>query len=252
MRTRTQQILAVAVIAAVAGAAVAIGPHQARAAGKSKRRLFNGKNFDGWYTYINGDGKNNDPDHIFTIEEGGVIHVLGKKFGYLSTENDYENFRLSVDFKWGERKWPPRENTVRDAGVLYYCVGTDKVWMKSLEFQVEEHDCGDMWLTGGEGGAPSLTVKTKPIPGSRDSIFDPAGEAKTFTGGRIVKGADYEKPTGEWNTAVVIAKGPHIEHWMNGHKNMEGDNCSLTKGKINLQSEGAEVYYRNISIEPLQ
>jgi hypothetical protein len=198
-------------------------------------RLFNGRNFDGWYTYINGDGKNNDPDKIFTIEDGGVIHVLGKKFGYLGTEKEYDNYRLSVDFKFGERKWPPRQNDPRDAGILYHCVGADKVWMKSLEYQVQEHDCGDMWLTGGEGGAPSLEVL-----------------GKTYVGGRVVKWADYERPTGEWNTAVIVAKGDTIQHWINGHVNLIGRNASLTRGKINLQSEGAEIYYRNVILEPLR
>lgn len=214
---------------------VAMQSHSVRAAEKSKVvRLFNGKNFDGWYTYINGDGKNNDPEGIFKIEDGGVIHVLGKKFGYLGTEKEYENYKLSLEFKWGEKKWPPRENELRDAGILYHCVGVDKVWMKSLECQIEETDCGDMWLTSGEGGAPSLTVK-----------------GKKYTGGRVVKFADYEKPHGEWNKVEVICQGDRIQHYINGKLNMEGSEASLTKGKINLQSEGAEIYYRNVTLEPL-
>ena len=252
MRTRTQQLLAVTLVVAAVVVAAVNGPRAARAVEGGKMRLFNGKNFDGWYTYINGDGKNNDPDHVFTIEDGGVIHASGKKYGYVGTENEYENFKLSVQFKWGQNKFYKDPETRRDAGVLYYCVGPDKVWMKSLEFQVQEHDCGDMWLTGGEGGAPSLTVKSKPVEGSNDFMFDPKGVAKTFTGGRVVKGLENEKPNGEWNTAVVIARGPHIEHYINGKLTLVGDNCSLTKGRINVQSEGAEVYYRNISLEPLK
>jgi hypothetical protein len=197
--------------------------------------LFNGRNFDGWYTFLRDDGKNKDPDGIFKVERGGVIHVLGKKFGYLSTEREYENYRLNVEFKWGEKKWPPRENDARDAGVLYHCVGPDKVWMKSLECQIQEHDCGDMWLTSGEGGAPSLLVRGKP-----------------YTGGRVVKFDDYEKPTGEWNQVTVVADGDRIQHLINGHLNMEGSESSLRRGKINLQSEGAEIYYRNITMEPLR
>ena len=198
-------------------------------------RLFNGRNFDGWYTFIEGDGKNNDPEHIFTIEPGGVIHVLGKKMGYLGTEKDYSNYRLSLEFRWGEKKWPPHLNEPRDAGVLYHCVGPDKVWMKSVECQIEEGDCGDVWLTGGEGGAPSLTVK-----------------GKKYTGGRVIKFADYEKPKGEWNLVTVVADGDRIQHFINGKLNMEGSESSLTSGKINLQSEGAEIYYRNVTMTPLR
>lgn len=250
MRTRTQQILAAAAIVAVAAAAAVVGPRSAHAAKKVK--LFNGKNFDGWYTYINGDGKNNDPDHVFTIEDGGVIHASGKKYGYVGSENEYENFKFSVEFKWGQNKYYKDPETRRDAGVLYYCVGPDKVWMKSLEFQIQEQDCGDMWLTGGEGGSPSLTVKSSPVENSKDYMFDPKGVEKTFTGGRVVKGLDNEKPNGEWNTVTILARGPHIEHWINGKLNLVGDNASLTRGRINLQSEGAELYYRNITLEQLQ
>jgi hypothetical protein len=106
--------------------------------------------------------------------------------------------------------------------------------MKSLECQIEEGDCGDMWLTGGEGGPPSLTVK-----------------GKTYTGGRVVKFEDYEKPKGEWNKVEVICKGDTIQHFINGKLNLEGTHASLTKGKINIQSEGSELFYRNITLEPL-
>jgi hypothetical protein len=208
---------------------------RARAEEKGKAvKLFNGKNFDGWYTFISEHGKNNDPDKVFTIEDGGIIHVQSHQFGYLSTEKEYENYKLSVEFKWGEKKYPPRENAKRDSGVLYHCVGQDKVWMKSLECQIQEGDCGDMWLTGGEGGAPSLTVKDK-----------------KYTGGRVEKFENGEKPNGEWNKVEIVCKGDTIQHFINGKLAMEGKEASLTKGRINLQSEGAEIYFRNVMLEPL-
>lgn len=220
-------------------AAAALGPRAsgaARAATKAEPvPLFNGRNFDGWYTFINGDGKNHDPSGVFKIEDGGVIHASGEKYGYLSTEKDYENYRLNVEFRWGDKKSYPDPNTKRDAGILYHCVGPDKVWMKSLECQIQEGDCGDMWLTGGEGGAPSLVVK-----------------AQKHTGGRVVKFGDYEKPKGEWNQVTVVAQGDHIQHFINGRLAMEGSEASLTRGKINLQSEGAEIFYRNVTLEPLK
>ena len=47
-------------------------------------KLFNGRNFDGWYTFLRTKGKNNDTEDIFKVEDK-MIHVLGKEFGYLST-----------------------------------------------------------------------------------------------------------------------------------------------------------------------
>lgn len=233
MKSWVSKIGTGALALAVMGLAGGAG-RDVRAAAKATP-LFNGRNFDGWYVFVPGEGgRNKDSLGIFKIEDGGVIHVSGQKFAYLSTEKDYENYKLTVEFKWGEKKWPPRENAKRDAGILYHCVGQDKVWMESLEFQIQEGDCGDMWLTAGAGGKPALTVK-----------------GQRYMGGRVVKFSDHEKPNGEWNKTEVICKGSSIQHYINGHLNLEGSDASLTRGKINLQSEGAELYYRNITLEPL-
>ena len=113
-------------------------------------KLFNGRNLDGWYTFLRTKGKSNDPEAIFKVEDK-MIHVLGKEFGYLSTVDEYDNFHLTVEFKWGEQKFPPREKAKRDSGVLYrFPVGQDdKVWPHSIECQIQEGDCGDFWLVAG-------------------------------------------------------------------------------------------------------
>ncbi len=199
--------------------------------------LFNGKNLDGWYTYIPDHGKNSDPLGIFKVEDG-VIHVSGQKFGYISTEKEYSNYRMSLEFKWGQKKWPPRENAVRDAGLLYHCNGDDMVWANCLELQIQEKDTGDMWLIPGKEKSPSVQVLGQSYGG--DEKYN-----------RVVKWADHEKPHGEWNKVTVVARGNRFEHWVNGKCNLRGVNASLTKGRIQLQSEGAELYYRNIVLEHL-
>jgi len=202
-----------------------------------KEVLFNGKNLNGWYTFLQDEGKNKDTKGVFKVHDG-VIHVSGQTFGYISTEKEYENYRLSVDFKWGQKKWPPRENVVRDAGLLYHVTGTDLVWTNSMELQIQEGDTGDMFLIPGMGEAPSVDVQGKRIGGDKNYS-------------RGVKWADYEKPHGEWNTVMVVCKGDRVEHWVNGRVNMVGRRANRTRGKINLQSEGAEVFYRNIVLEHL-
>src|SRR5688500_9293060 len=107
--------------------------------------LFNGKNLDGWSTFLKTKGKNNDPDTVFSVVNGWQ-RISGKEFGYMLTHQSYTNFHLIAEFKWGEKKYPPRENRVRDNGILYYVVQDDKVWPRSVEFQVQEGDCGDFWL----------------------------------------------------------------------------------------------------------
>ena len=193
-------------------------------------KLFNGKNLDGWYTFLRSKGKGNDPEGIFKVEDK-MIHVLGKEFGYLSTVNEYDNFHLTLEFKWGEKKFPPRENAKRDSGILYRFPldKEDKVWPHSIECQIQEGDCGDFWLVAG------TTV-----------MADGVLQNRFFK-----KKKDAEKPNGEWNKIEVIADGGKCTHVVNGVVVNEATEASVAKGKIILQSEGAEVFYRKVELRQL-
>ena len=65
---------------------------------------------------------------------------------------------------------------------------------------------------------------------------------------RMTKKQDAEKPTGEWNTVEVISFNGRCVHIVNGVVVNAGDNASAKNGSILLQSEYAEVYYRNAEI----
>jgi len=194
--------------------------------------LFNGKDLSGWTIFIRHADKSDprsDPRGVFKVEDG-VIHISGEEFGGLTTEKEYQDYRLTVEFKWGKKRWPPRENAPRDSGILLHCVGPDKVWTKSIECQIQEGDCGDIWLVDGT----SIVV-----------------DGKKVAGGRVVKKTDAEKPSGEWNTIEVVCDGNKITNIVNGVVVSEGSQASVTKGRILLQSEGAEVYYRKVELRPL-
>jgi hypothetical protein len=68
--------------------------------------LFNGKDLTGFYTFLVGKGTNNDPDKVFTVADG-MIRVSGQRYGGFITEKEYENYHLVVEWKWGEKMWPP-------------------------------------------------------------------------------------------------------------------------------------------------
>src|SRR5882762_4817591 len=70
--------------------------------------LFNNKNLDGWYSFLPSKGKNNDVEKVFAVEDS-ILHISGKEFGYICTDRAYKNFILEVEFKWGEKKYPPRD-----------------------------------------------------------------------------------------------------------------------------------------------
>lgn len=193
-------------------------------------KLFNGRNLDGWYSFLRYKGKNSDPEGIFKVEDK-LIHVLGKEFGYLCTTSEYDNFHLTVEFKWGEKKYPPRDKAKRDSGILYRFPldQEDKVWPRSLECQIQEGDCGDFW----------------PIAGA--TIYGDGATQNRY----LKKKRDAEKPTGEWNRVEIIADGGNCSHLVNGVLVNEASQASVSKGKILLQSEGAEIFYRKVELRTI-
>jgi len=203
---------------------------------QSMKPLFNGKDLSGWYSFLTTRGKNNDPEKVFSVDNG-LLHITGKEFGYISNEKVYKNFHLVAEFKWGVKKYPPRDadTTRRDNGICYYIPANEKdfVWPKSIECQIQEGDVGDFWL---------IDSTTITINGIRS-------EPGSFV--RIQKKADGEKPTGQWNTVEIIANRGKITYIVNGKVVNEGQDPSEQEGKILIQSEGAEIYYRKIEIEEL-
>ncbi len=237
--------------------------------------LFNGKDLDGWDTWLGRPfkgkeivGLNKDPQKVYTVVEVDgkpAIRISGEIFGALTSKKDFQNYHLRLEFKWGEKKWPPREKVVRDSGLLYHCVGphgaAGTFWMRSQECQIQEHDCGDFWSVA--GGIVDVEGERKGGKGS--VVYKKGGEkftvpSKESGGPRIVKNPDNERPTGEWNTIELLCVGGTSVHVVNGKVNMvltnsrqmvDGKEVPLIVGKLQLQSEGAEVFYRNIAIRPI-
>jgi hypothetical protein len=219
--------------------------------------LFNGKDLTGWDTYLPETGLNNDPDKVFSVVEvdgAPAIRISGQHFGGVSTKQEYANYHLRLQFKWGTAKWAPRLNNNRDSGLLYHGTGEhgvgDGFWLRSQEFQVQEGDCGDYW--GVAGGAFDIPVKKD----GKNFVYDPKGEMMTFTwktpnDRHVVKFPDAEKPSGEWNTLDLYCFGDSAIHVVNGKVVMRLYKSNVTKGKIQLQSEGAEVFYRNLELTEL-
>ncbi len=223
--------------------------------------LFNGKNFDGWYTFLPSTGKNADPNGVFKVENG-MIHILdipvtaGKQeFGYLATVREFGRCRIRAEFKWGAKRFPPRQEDKRDSGLLYYFTGPDKIWPRALELQIQETDVGDLWIL--DGMKVTTKVETDGYP-----MYVLSGPLKTQTHGRIIKFGDFEDRNG-WNTVEAILDGDRITHLVNGRAVMRAwdiqqtslDNPSLsvpaTGGRIMLQAEGAEIWFRNVQMKPL-
>src|SRR5690349_9982007 len=128
------------------------------------RDLFNGKDLSGWDTYLAVPpstrtaplGLNNDPKGVFTVVDVDgkpAIRVSGEIYGAITTHAQFTNFHIRLDFKWGEKRWPPRANVARDSGILYCCQGPhgagSGAWMLSVENNIMERGIGQWWSVAG-------------------------------------------------------------------------------------------------------
>jgi len=190
-------------------------------------RLFNGKDFIGWKKYLD-PKKNADPDTIWSVKDGMIV-CEGSVYGYLLTEKDYENYQLRLQWRWGDKV-----TTNRNSGVFVHVSGPDKIWPKGVEAQLFNGRAGDIWLVDGF----KLTVDA--------ARQDPKNKRHYL---HLKDGV--EKPIGEWNQYDITCKGDTINLVVNGEPENEGTQAEQTKGKILLQSEGAEIYFRNIELKPL-
>jgi hypothetical protein len=253
------------------------------------KALFNGRNLDGWDTFMTrpdaawevpgmprgADGKypgpiglNRDPLGVFkveTVDGHPAIHISGQGFGVMTTRESYANYHLRLQVKWGESKWGIKLDKPRDSGLLYFVHGAPgydhETWPRSIEFQIQEQDFGDVYALGAQITVPATRA---PGPDGRPSyIYDARGEPTLFVqkppvGNRCRREQDLEKPHGEWNTLDLIVFGDRSIHIVNGvvvmrlqkAERLDGAlPASISNGQISLQTEGAEVYFRNVEIK---
>jgi type 1 glutamine amidotransferase len=216
-------------------------------------------------------GLNNDPKNVFefkTIDGEQVIHISGEIYGALTSKKEYENYHLKLKFKWGDKVWEPRLLREKDNGILYHCTGAYgkfwNVWMQSQEFQVQQGDMGDYYaLSGTQIDIPSIQKE-----GEKEFDYLPNGSLNTFSSiekkypAHANKGFDNEKPHGEWNTLELICFEGTSFHIVNGkvvmalfnsqYKNAENKTVPLLKGRIQIQSEAAEAFYKDIRIKGIE
>ena len=244
--------------------------------------LFDGRSLDAFSPWVV-DTHRDDPLRVFTVVDqvdgAPAIRVSGERWGGLVTREAYRDYHLIVEFRWGLATWGQRKNAARDSGVLIHGQGPDGntgkdfngAWMRAVEAQVIEGGVGDVILVAGFDADGKRLQPTMAANSSKDrdgeSVFDPDGEVCEFGSGRInwygrdvdwrdtlgFRGRDdVESAYGQWTRLEVIASGDRITNIVNGKVVNEATRSSVAEGKIILQSEGAEIYFRRVDLEPLK
>lgn len=196
----------------------------------TKTTLFNGTNLDGWSHVLVGDGLKKED--VWSVSDG-VLLCKGKPTGYLFTNSSYQDFKLSLDWRWAPGSEPG------NSGVLLRIAGEPETFMpKCVEAQLKHENAGDVW---GFYGAR--------VEGPADRIQEVKDhkDLGNFKGVKKIKSA--EKAPGEWNHYEITVSGGTLELKVNGQLVNQATGLNLVSGPIGLQSEGAEIHFRNIHLE---
>lgn len=210
-----------------------------------------------------------DPLNIYsTATEDGklVLKVTGQVYAGLTTLEEFDSYHLTLQFRWGEKKWEPRLDAKRDSGLLFHCVGEHgagwNAWMQSLECQIQEGDCGDIIpVDKARAFVPFRRDDDEKLAEYELGEFDPTKPVREVQGAVVVHRPSTEMPNGEWNTieistreavAVFVVNGTPNMAIFNAQQTVDDEFVPLTRGKLQIQSEAAEVEYRRIRIRSIE
>lgn len=200
----------------------AIRKELAKPAPKKSVKLLNGKDLKGWKSFLRDGGAMED---VWSVNERGEMICVGRPIGYIHTKKKYTNFELTLEWRFDPEKGPG------NSGVLLRRHGKHKVWPNSIEAQLHSRNAGDIWNIG---------------------EFPMKSEAKRTRGRRTVKAEKCnEKPLGEWNHYRIRMDHGTLTLTVNGVVQNVATGCEEIAGHIGLQSEGAEIHFRNIELTPL-
>jgi hypothetical protein len=196
------------------------------------RDLFNGKDLTGWVNV------NTDPG-TWQVRDG-ILVCSGRPIGVMRSDRQYENFILHIEwmhiepggnsgvFAWSDAMPDPKSRLPN-----------------GVEIQMLELDWPKLNARGGQ---------LPPVAYVHGELFGVNGVrtvADNPRGDRSMSIENRAKPRGQWNTYDVVAVDGTIKLSVNG-KFVNGISRSTQKkGYLCLESEGAEIHFRNIKIMEL-
>jgi hypothetical protein len=199
--------------------------------------LFNGKDLSGWHADVPAMDKSDSVKSPFIVRDGMLVS-LGTPGGHLITDSVYENYRLTVEYRFVGKPG--------NCGVLVHAStprALYKMFPKSIEVQMMHENAGDFWCIVEDIEVPDM--ETRRGPKANWGITEgKERRIKNLTDGS-------EKPLGQWNTMVIQCVGNSVTVTVNNDLVNNGTNATASKGQIAVQAEGSEVEFRKIFLQKL-
>ncbi|MFI3330308.1 MAG: DUF1080 domain-containing protein [Rikenellaceae bacterium] len=226
------------------------------------KTIFNGKNFDGWYLKIR-SGDDALAKRVFAIENQEV-HVYDDSFpqeyeleepannthGMMYTNKKYSRYIFRFDYKWGTKISNNFSKLQYDAG-FYYHVTDDKIWPKGIEYQIrydhtkKQNHTGDYYITRSQNPTWFSDGKNSFLLPKDGGVPTPRRRGLLIA----AKSAPHSGLEGKWESCEIIVMGDKYSiHKLNGEIVNMTTELGVSEGVIGLQSETAEIYYRNVRI----
>jgi hypothetical protein len=200
----------------------------ATAAADEAVKLFNGRDLAGWGCYLVEPGKK--LADVWSVKDG-VLVCKGEPMGYLSTGEEFTDFKLVVEWRWAPGGKPG------NSGVLLRITGEPRALPECYEAQLQHGNAGDIY--GFQG---------RPVEGeAARKVSKPGHElGGDLSGLKKIMGA--EKPAGEWNRYEITLQGDKLSLVVNGEPVNEASGLKVVPGRIGFQSEGGEIQFRTIEL----
>ncbi|WP_242022686.1 3-keto-disaccharide hydrolase [Gimesia chilikensis] len=195
--------------------------------------LFNGKDLTGWVNV------NTDKDTWYVKD--GMLVCTGHPIGVMRTDKQYENFLLHIEWRHMEAGG--------NSGVFAWSEGTvpeGRRLPKGMEIQMLELD----WVNQHkmkDGTLPPIAYVHGELFGANGLITTPDNPR----GNRSKSIENRCKGKGQWNVYDVVCVDGTVKLSVNGKFVNGVRNASIKKGYLCLESEGAEIQFRNIQIMEL-
>jgi len=218
----------------VAALLLALAAPFSRAAGPVQ--LWNGKDLSGW-TFFLVDPRAKMED-VWSVRDGMIV-CKGEPMGLLLTKEKFTSYRLVVEWRWAPGTVVTPQKTP-NSGVIMRISGEMRQIPRAIEAQLRSGDAGDLY------GFWGLKVAGDPAR-AKSKLGDPV--LGDMTG--VAKAAGGENPVGEWNRYEIVLEGRKLDVSVNGKKVNAATVSDVLAGPIGLQSEGGEIHFRKVELQPL-